>query len=125
MKIVQIEKLRMKCVETLSSKVSDRIKLRTLVRFFNNIGGEAEFDLRRSYYLEFSSSLFSLINEYSIIHSDPEYLLRISDLLSIYSSRFQKICMATMPDTCLFCSYYALQNTYQMVTFSYRSTENM
>ena len=89
MKIAEIEKLRIKCVKSLSGKISDLMKLQILIRFFDRIGCEVKFDLLHSYYLEFSSSLFSLINEYSIIHSDPEYLLRISDLLKVYPSRFQ------------------------------------
>ena len=101
MKIIQIEEQRSKVAEHLSKAASERTKLRSIVRFFQKIRESADFELLLSYYLEFSSSLLSLIRESSLAYTDPEYLLQISELLEVYDSHLRKDIDAEEIDRCL------------------------
>ncbi|MCK5148366.1 hypothetical protein KAR48_16535 [bacterium] len=88
MNIIQVENEGNKVAATLSGPGSDRLKLRLLVRFFQKIE-KLGFDICRSYYLEFSSSFFAFIQESSLLHTAPDYLIKVTTLLDVFQIKFQ------------------------------------
>jgi len=90
MKIIQIENESDKLASTISGNASERFKLQAIVCFLGELSISGDFDRFQSYYLEFSSPFLSFIKESALIYCDPEYLDRISEILRIYQTQFQK-----------------------------------
>ena len=90
MKIVEIEKKRSQIAEILESPSSPRFQLRILVDFLYQIRSRTRFDIVRSYFLEFSSPFYNLISDHSMLHTDPEFMIQIRELIDLYMTHFQK-----------------------------------
>ena len=84
MKVIQIEKEREKVAGILNGENSDRTTLNALTDFFYRINQHHPFEILKSYYLEFSSHLFSAITEASLGCADPDMLSQILDVLNKY-----------------------------------------
>ncbi|MFO7889572.1 MAG: hypothetical protein R6V04_04460 [bacterium] len=90
MNIIQIEKERNQIAELLTSSVSPSYRLKVLVSFLQKYKTQAGMDNMRSFFLEFSSPLFQLINESTLKYSDPLYLNSVLDILNVFPEHLSK-----------------------------------
>ena len=88
MKIVHIEEQSRRISEVISSAVSNRAKLRAVVRFFEKAGAHADTELLRSYYLQFASALLHHANDSTLTHTDPQYQRQVIVLLTTIKKHF-------------------------------------
>lgn len=90
MNIIQIEKERNRIAELLTSSASPACRLLILVSFLKKFKDQAGMDNMQSFFLEFSSPLFQLINESTLKYSDPLYLNSVLDILNVFPEHLSK-----------------------------------